>query len=227
MINIIEDAIKAQLTVARLPYVRTIATYGGQLDGDFATVIRQLPGLWVVFRGDGPGTPANTMRRVWNVPATFMILVAARNLRNEESQRHGDKLSIGTYQMLADVRALLLQQTFGLPIAPLKPGRTQTLFNVRLQDQAMSAIAQEWLTSYPLEIRSPEYDQELPPEGLTPDGTLPPGQKPGASVPGGTLPPLPPLPPLHHVGLNYHLLPDDGQSDAVDLITLLQGRPKE
>ena len=227
MINIIEDAIKARLADARLPYARTIATYGGQLDGDFTTVIRQLPAIWVVFKGDGPGAPVNTMRRRWDVPATFVVLVAARNLRNEASTRHGDKLHIGTYQMLADVRALLLQQTFDLPIAPLKPGRTQTLFNVRLQDQGMSAFAAEWLTSYPVEIRDGQYDQELPPDGMLPDGTLPPGQNPDAGVPGGTLPPLPPLPPLQRVGLNYHLLPDDGQADAYDLVTLQQGRLKE
>ena len=228
MINIIEDAIKAQIAAAKLPYARTIATYGGQLDGDFMTVIRQLPGIWVVFKGDGPGEPTSTTRRRWNIPAVFMVLVAARNLRNEASTRHGDKLHIGTYQMLADMRALLLQQTFDLPIAPLRPGRTQTLFNVRLQDQAMSAFAQEWLTSYPVEVRSPQYDQELPPDGLLPDGSLPPGQRPDAGVPGGTLPPLPPLPELHRVGLNYHLQPDlDGEPDAIDLLTLQHGRLKE
>lgn len=227
MISIIEDAIKGQIEAAKLPYVRTLATYGGQLDGDFATVIRQLPGIWIVFKGEGPGSATDTTRRRWKIPATFIVMVAARNLRNEQSQRHGDKLQIGTYQMLADLRALLLQQTFGLPIEPLKPGPTRTLFNARLQDQAMSGFAQEWLTSYPVEVRSPQYDSDLPPGGLLPDGSLPPGQIPGAGVPGGTLPPLPPLPPLERVGLNYHLQPDDGEPDVVDLITLQQGRSKE
>ncbi len=231
MISIVEDAIKARLAEARLPYLRTVATYGGQLDGDYATVIRQLPGIWVFFRGESAGESTGTSRRVWRIPATFAVLVAARNLRNEAATRHGhaasDKLEIGTYQMLADVRALLLQQSLGLPIDPLRPGRTQTLFNAQLQGQAMSAYVQDWLTSYPVEVRDPQYDAELPPGDMLPDGTLPDGQLPGAGVPGGTLPPLPPLPPLYRVGLNYHLLPDDGVADAVDTITLQQGRLKE
>jgi len=33
------------------------------------------------------------------------------------------------------------------------------------------------------------------------------------------------LPELSALGITYHLLPDDGAPDAVDLITLQQGRP--
>lgn len=228
MITVIEEAIMAQILAAKLPYLRSLATYGGQLDGSFSEVIRQLPGVWVFFKGEGPGSALNTTRRQWKIPATFMVIVAARNVRNEAAARHGDALQIGTYQMLADLRALLLQQTFSLPIEPLKPGLTRTLFNVRLQAQAMSGFSQEWQTSYTAETRDPQYDSEFAPDAMNPDGTLPPGQTPGSSVPGGTLPPLPSLPPLGGVGLKYHLQPDDdGEPDVVDLITLQQGRIKE
>ncbi len=228
MISVIEEAIKAQINAANLPYLRSLSTYGGQLDGNFAEVIRQLPGVWIFFKSEGPGAAMNTTRRQWKIPATFAVIVAARNVRNEAAARHGDALQIGTYQMLADLRALLLQQTFGLPIEPLKPGLTRTLFNVRLQAQAMSGFSQEWQTAYTVEKRDPQYDSEFTPGAMNPDGTLPPGQAPGAGVPGGTLPPLPPLPPLGGIGLNYHLQPDDdGEPDVVDLITLQQGRTEE
>ena len=230
MLSVIENAIVAQLKAAPLPYLRTLATYGGEIDGDFAQMARQMPAIWIACKGEGVGKPRDTTRRRWEIPVSFLVLCAARNLRNEAVTRQGFNagaaLEIGTYQMLADVRSLLLQQKLGLPIEPLAPGRVRTLFSGKLQSQALSIYSQEWLTSYPVEVRDPNSDAGLPPDALRDgDGNLPPGQLPGAGVPGGTLPPLPPLPELQSVGLRYYFKPGDDEPDAVDLLTLQQGRP--
>lgn len=205
MIAVIEDAIIRRLGEAGLPYLRTVATYGGELDGDTRQVVRAFPAVWVAFKGEGDPAPVGTSRTVWHVPATWVVLVAARNLRNEAATRKGDAVQVGTYQMLEDVRALLMCQDFteqgaaqGLEMDPLRPGRTRSLYNGRLQDQGVSVYAQEWHTRYALRLPAPPLNPATPP---------------GA-----------PLPELAAVGLRYHLQPDDGEADAVDLLTLQQGR---
>lgn len=197
-ISSIEAAILARIAGAGLPYLRTVATYGGELDDDLATAIRRFPAVWVAFKGEGEGQPLNTAKSVYRVPATWTVLVAARNLRSEAATRKGDKVNVGTYQMLVDVRALLAGQDLGLEIDNLRPGKVQSLTNSRFQGQGVSIYAQDWHTRY--DFRVAERGTGVPPAAASQ------------------------LPPLTELGLNYHLSPDDGQADAVDLITLQQGR---
>lgn len=201
MIARIEDAIIRRIGEAKLPYLRTVTTYGGELDGEPGSVARTFPAVWVAYQGEREAEPVGTSRTVWHVPATWVVLVAARNLRNEAATRKGDALRVGTYQMLEDVRSLLFAQDFagwGLEIAPLRPGRVRSLFNGKLQTQGVSIYSQEWHTRYALRQPLPHIDPQAP---------------------SGT-----PLPELSAIGLRYHLQPDDGKIDAVDLITLQQGR---
>jgi phage gp37-like protein len=192
VIAVIEEAIKARIAEAALPYKPAIATYGGEFDEGLDQVVRRFPAVWVTFAHDGPGKPTSTSRDVWHIPATFVVLVGARNLRSEASTRQGDVRQVGTYRMIADVRRLLTNQDLGLPIDPFTPGRARTLVNANLKGQAVSAFALEWHTIYPLRLREPEI-------------------------------PEPPL--LERVGLNYHLLPDDGVPDAADLVELKGDTP--
>ncbi len=187
MIAVIEEAIKARIAEAALPYKPAIATYGGEFDEGLDQVVRRFPAVWVVFAHDGPGKAISTSKEIWHIPATFVVLVGARNLRSEASTRQGDGRQVGTYRMLADVRRLLTGQDLGLPIDPFVPGRARTIVNASLKGQAVSAFALEWHTIYPLRLRELET-------------------------------PEPPL--LERVGLNYHLVPDDGVADAADLVTL-------
>ena len=152
MISAIEEAIKARIAGAGLPYKPTVATYGGEFDEGLESVVRSFPAIWVVFAGDGPGKPLASNRRVWRFPATFAVIVAARNLRSEAATRKGDAAKVGTYAMLRDVRRLLLNQDLGLEIEELAPGRTRTLVNARLKNNAVSAYASEWHTSYDVVI---------------------------------------------------------------------------
>lgn len=232
MIAAIEEAIKARIAGAGLGYLRTVATYGGQFDEGLAEVVRAFPAVWVALKGEDAGKATGTSREVWHVPVTFLVMVGARSVQNEAAARKGG-LTVGTYQMLADVRAVLLMQDFSLPIDPLRPGRTHALFTGKVRSQGLSIIAQEWSTKYPLEVRLaervPRYSYPVDENG----GAFPPGQpgqtgKPGASGPpvhadGTTLPPLPPLPELAGIGLNYYLRPPraaDDEPDMQDNLTL-------
>lgn len=223
MIALIEDAIKARLAAAGLPYLRTVATYSGQFDADLSQVARAFPAAWVVWKGDGPGKATSTSRATHHVPCTFLVMAGARNLRSEEAGRKGgpSALEIGTYQMLADFRALLLGQDLGLDISPLAPGRASVLVNGKTQAQAVSILGQEWHTTYALRAARLREGADVSAPGLPPGA----GTEAGAAVPGGSgHVRLPVLPLLERVGLDYHLLPDDGRPDALDLLTLQEGR---
>lgn len=155
----IEDAIIRRIKEAKLPYLRTLTTYGGELDGESSRCVRAFPAIWVAFQGAEKPKVVSTSKQVYHVSASFVVLVAARNLRNEAATRKGDGLRAGTYQMLEDVRALLFCQDFsewGLRIDPLELGRVRSLFNGQLQDQGVSVYAQEWHTRYAIRAKEPE-----------------------------------------------------------------------
>jgi phage gp37-like protein len=194
----IEDAIAGRISQAALPYLRTVGTYGGQLDGVASHIVQALPAIWVAFQGAGQPAPAGTSHDVWHVPATWVVLAVSRSLRGEAAGRKGDGATPGTYQMLHDVTALLLGQDFedqGLEMSPLRPGRVRSLFNGRLQSSAISVYSQEWHTRYAL---------RAPLQPLAPDGE-------------GT-----PPHDLCGIDLRYHLHPDDGRADASDSVTFQQ-----
>ncbi len=157
----IEQAIKDKLAAnsgadSRMPYMRSIKTYGGEFDEGLAAVVRQMPAVWVAFAGAGQPKPINTAGSKWLVPLNYAVMVGQRNVRDEESTRHGvivngSLLEVGTYQMLSDVQALLLGEDFedkGLKIDPLRPGRVQTLFNTVYESKALSVFAQTWTTEF-------------------------------------------------------------------------------
>lgn len=197
-ISAIEDAILARIASAGLPYLRTVESYGGELDDDLVKAVRRFPAVWAALKGVGEGQALNTAQSVYRHHATWVVMVAARNLRNEAATRKGDKVNVGTYQMLEDVRSLLAGQDFGLEIDNLRPGKVTNLVNSRFQGQGVSVFAQEWHTKFDLRVAE--------------RGT---GATPAEAAQ---------LPELSALGIRYHLLPDDDVPDAVDLITLQQGR---
>ena len=155
-------------------------------------------------QGDmGEGQPVNTAGSVYRAPATWVAFVAARNLRNEAATRRGDKVRVGTYQMLADVRALLTGQDLDLEIDNLRPGRVQSMVNAKFQGQGVSVYAMEWHTRFDYRV----FER----------GT-------GQPTTGADGQPMPPLPTLSQFGINYYLTPGDDVADAVDLLTLQEGR---
>jgi len=180
MIAVIEEAIKTRLAGAALPYKPEVATYGGEFDEGLDQVVRRFPALWVCFAHDGPGKPLAMPKRVWRFPATFVVIVAARNLRCEAAARKGDAGQVGAYAMIKDVRRLLLYQDLGLDIEELAPGRTRNLVAARLKANAAAAYAMEWHTSYdvvlgesglpePLMLERVGLDYHLQPDDGLPD----------------------------------------------------------
>lgn len=159
MIAEIEDAIIARIQAAAsvvpgLGYqIGEVKSYGGELDDDLAKVVRSFPAVWVTFVGSGKPKPVATARNKWLTPVTFAVMVAARNIRGERATRQGVTVGgvlqeVGVYQMLKDTSLLLINSDLGLPIGYLKPGATRTLYNTKLNGQALAVFAREWHTEF-------------------------------------------------------------------------------
>lgn len=137
------DTIK---NAAGLSYLKTVDSYAGQLDAGLTEVIRSYPAVWVTFAGSAK--PVRSGSNTWKVPATFVVMVAARNVRSEKSARSGSANEIGAYQILKEVRTLILNQDLGLAIERLVPGAIKTLYNTRVGKDALAIFSQEWSTAF-------------------------------------------------------------------------------
>lgn len=162
IITRIEDAIIAAVQASRTDYaLREVTSYGGQLDEGLEQVVRALPAVWVTFGGSAK--PKKIGPDKWKVPCTFVVLVGSRSVSNEAGTRRGDSAGTpGTYRMLNDVSGLLTGQDLGLPIEAFEPGAVKTLFNAKLNSQAMSVFSHEFHTAYILKGRKARAAEEAP-----------------------------------------------------------------
>lgn len=166
MIAEIEDALIAAIKAATLGYkLGTVASYGGELASDektLALIIRQFPAVWVVFNGEANTKPVGTAQDKWLVDASFLLLVATRSGRGERFTRHSaNAMEVGAYQIIKDLRLLLLNQDLGLMIERFKPGAVKSLFNKKLLKESMAVLSLELKTKYviaqPAEANQPDW----------------------------------------------------------------------
>ncbi|MGH7027377.1 phage protein Gp37 [Brevundimonas sp.] len=155
----IENAILARLQAAGDQSVlgyrfRTLESYPEEFDAYLKNTIKAghvFPGAWVVFGGWRRPTDAGSSL---NAEAVFMVVVAARNLRNEKSQRHGatDK-EVGSYQLLLDVSRLLHGQRLGLDIGALQLGPCRSVRPTQtITENQLSVYALEFSAALPIAI---------------------------------------------------------------------------
>lgn len=191
-LSIIEQAIKDLIKAQNWDYVREIKTYGGEFDDDINAVIRRFPAIWITFQGSK--SPEKISHNKTRIPVTFVVLVGSYSVRNEETQRQGDAVSIGTYQMLSDIQNLLTENDLSSQsikgLEPLELGRIKTIFNTKTKDDSISVLSQEFHTSYVL--TASDRDRE---EAATEAE-------------------------IHRINVDYHFIPDDGVKDESDLIEL-------
>ena len=199
MYALVEDAIIARIKDAAsaspgLGYaIASVESYGGELDEDLTKVVRKYPAIWVTFAGCRNSTKTSTAGAKWRTRATFVTMVASRNVRGERSTRQGLKVGgvlkeVGVYQMLKDVSLLLSGNDLGLAITRLQPGAIRTLYNTRQNDKGLAVFAREWHC---------EFIEAQPREQIDPST-------------GEFL----------KFGIDYYLQPDDGVADSGSVITL-------
>ncbi len=117
----IEDAIINEVRT-RVPYLRTVETYAGQLEDDISKLPVRFPAVFIAYGGsdfswlDGPS---------YQEKATFSALLCAKSLRGQEAAR---KEPQGAYSLIRDVLAALTNRDFGLGIERLSPTRASLVF---------------------------------------------------------------------------------------------------
>jgi len=118
----IEDKIITEIKT-RMPYVRTVETYAGQLEQNIDSLTIPFPAAFVVYGGsalkwvDGPNH---------NEASSFSVFVAAKNLRGQSAARKDD--TAGCYKMITDVLTYLTNQSFGLGMEKLTPVKVSLLY---------------------------------------------------------------------------------------------------
>lgn len=150
----IKDTIKAYYDIHG-HNVRQIKSYGGDFDlqspDEFAQVVSQFPAIWVTFKQAKPPSQVTNRRKAREY--VFTVLVGASSQRAEETARqgafdiNGKMLTVGSYQLIADVEAALNRSRLGLPIEPLEGGAITTLFNTRTNAETVSVLAYDWIVT--------------------------------------------------------------------------------
>lgn len=163
----IENAIIRRIHEARLPYLRFVGSYGGELMGEWQAVYRAVPAVWVAFDGADESRPLNTARTRWESRLRFCVVCAAYSPR-AEAARTGGPAGVGAYDMLADVAALTALQDYGLEgVDYLVPGRIRSLFSARVQGASLAVFAQDWTCRAQVRLRAPaSAPWAAPPAGI-------------------------------------------------------------
>lgn len=223
-IRAVENAIIRRIHAARLPYLRFVGSYGGELMGEWQTVYRAVPAVWVAFDGADAGRALNTARTRWESVLRFSTVCASHSPR-AEAARTGGPATAGALDMLADVAALTALYDCGLDgVGLLEPGRIRSLFAAAVQGQSLAVFAQDWQCRVQVRFRAP-CERPLPAPGTAsgPDSGADSGRPSGSYLPpeGVRLPGLAhaedagPLPPLEGLALRYWCKPpQDPATDA-------------
>ena len=204
----IESAMIRRIHEARLPYLRFVGSYGGELLGDWKNVYPSVPAIWVTFAGATEAKALDTARTRFESVLTFTSIAAAYSPRTE-GPRTGGPATAGAYAMLTDVARLTAMQDYALDgVDYLRPGRIRSLFSGQVQAGSLAVFAQDWLCRVQARLRAP-CERPL---GTDAGGYLPPdGQPlPGKAHAGDD----PWLPPLEGLALRYWCKPPQDPATA-------------
>lgn len=141
-------------------WLKTVASYGGEFDDDLLNIVGHFPAIWVTITGDKPEKIGHGKYKYF---AKVAIIVGASSNRNEEAGRHGAGSDIGSYEMLKAVLERFTETTLSDKVEGLSSfelGRCKTLFNTITKRNSMSAIAQEFRTSFIIKASDRDREEE-------------------------------------------------------------------
>lgn len=192
MIAAVENAVLARLEAAGVSGVlgyqwKTAESSPYAWEDLFKNTISSVrcPAVWTGFTGFQSADMSETgMLHVTG--ATFALVVASKNLRNEVSTRHGaGEDEVGSYQLLMDAIGLLARNDLGIDIQPLRFGAAREVSRTpAMSKERMSVFAVEYRTDLWVSPADLWGDAEIAPfEDFTVAWDVPPH--------GNVQPPLP------------------------------------
>ena len=166
MISKIEQAVVARLRLGLGRMVRTVKSYGGEVE-DLGQQLTTFPAVWVTYGGSRIEA-ANTAKDRYREQAELVVMVATRGLRSEEARRQGgaDIREVGSNDLIRACRRLLDSQRLGLlENGGLTPKAVRPVVNQTLLGKAaVSVYAIEYTATWssaPLENdRFPERQDD-------------------------------------------------------------------
>lgn len=107
-----------------LPYLKTCDSLAEFLIVTLEDLPDKTPAVYVVYQG-GPFTLTTGDTQYENT--IFSLIAVARNVRSDESARHGKDGVKGVYEILNDIRKYITNNNLGLEMTSLKPVDVEAL----------------------------------------------------------------------------------------------------
>jgi len=101
-----------------LPYLKTCDSLAEFLIVTIEELPDKTPAVYVVYQG-GPFTL--TTGDTQYADTVFSLIAVARNVRADESARHGRDGVVGVYEILDDIRQYMTNNDLGLEMTRLRP----------------------------------------------------------------------------------------------------------
>lgn len=121
-----------------------IASYAGEGDDDIPHLLKtRSPAVWVAYSGEDGQTDNSK-----DVNAYFSLIIYVRNNRSENAGREGSLNHAGAYQLINDLKKLLIKQDLGLPIEPFTFIEAKPIINSRLEKYYTTMFGLRFKTLY-------------------------------------------------------------------------------
>lgn len=153
MISQIEDGIIAHIKAAQdngsLGYtLKKLGSYGGEFAEGLKKAVIGFPAVLVIFGG---ATLVEQSGSRMKYSARWMIMVAAKNLRNEAKARKGSGDKVGSYQMAEDIINLIGNKRLGLDISYIRIEAIRSLANDLAGQDLASVYGIELSTTFEMD----------------------------------------------------------------------------
>ena len=140
IIDRLQKAVNSGVLGYKIP---VIASYSGEGDDDIPHLLKtRSPAVWVAYSGEDATDNSK------DVNAYFSLIVYVRNNKSENAAREGSLNHAGAYQLINDIKKLLIKQDLGLPIEPFTFIEAKPIINARLEKYYTTMFGLRFKTLY-------------------------------------------------------------------------------
>ncbi len=141
IIDRLQKAVNSGVLGYKIP---VIASYSGEGDDDIPHLLKtRSPAVWVAYSGEEAKHEISK-----SVYAYFSLIVYVRNNKSENAAREGSLNHAGAYQLINDIKKLLIKQDLGLPIEPFTFIEAKPIINARLEKYYTTMFGLRFKTLY-------------------------------------------------------------------------------
>ena len=135
--------------------IPVIASYSGEGDDDIPHLLKtRSPAVWVAYSGEEAAAGSRK-----DVNAYFSLIVYVRNNKSENAAREGSLNHAGAYQLINDIKRLLIEQDLGLPIEPFSFIEAKPIINARLEKYYTTMFGLRFKTLYTQPVSGKPYSK--------------------------------------------------------------------